>query len=134
VGEHLAPAVGAAGSSARARAAWNARFGDVESRVKWGYGVWACAGVVIAIPEIWSAISPPGFVTISETVGHLESLWNPTAIIVVALIAAAAVNVVRFSLPGSSRTVRQADGHVVGHTEAGRFSWRPREVTDFPFW
>jgi hypothetical protein len=131
--EHSAPAVGAGASLARVRAAWRARFGGIDSRVKWGYGVWGCAGVVIAIPEIWSAVSAPGFKTISETVGHLERLWNPTAIIVVALLAVAAANVVRFSLPGTLRTIDQADGRTVGHTAAGRFAWSPEAVSDFPF-
>jgi hypothetical protein len=132
--EHSAPAVGAAAASTRVREAWEARFGGIDdSRVKWGYGVWACAGVAIAVPEIWAFAGKPGFKTISETVGHLERLWNPTAIIVVALLAVLVANVVKFSLPGAARTVEQADGRTVGHTKAGRFTWSPDDVKDFPF-
>jgi hypothetical protein len=128
-----APAVGAAAPPVRVRRAWRARFGQIDSRVKWGYAVWGSAGIVIAIPEIWSAIATPGFKTISETVGHLERLWNPTAIIVVALLAVLAANVVRFSLPGTSSTIKQVDGRTVGLTGAGRFAWSPDDVDDFPF-
>jgi hypothetical protein len=130
-----APAVGAAAPPrARVRRAWQARFGGIDPRVKWGYAVWGTAGIVIAIPEIWSAISPPGFRTISETTGHLERIWNPTAIIVVALLAILVANVARFSLPGSSKRIEQADGRTVGHTDAGRFAWSPGDVQDFPIY
>jgi hypothetical protein len=103
---------------------------DAGSRVGWGYAVWGCVGIVVAIPEIWSAVSQPGFRTISETVGHLERLWNPTAMLVVGLVAIALTNVVRFSLPGSKRRIKQVRGREVGHTAAGRYAWTPTEIDE----
>jgi hypothetical protein len=130
-----APAVGAAPPLLdRVRRAWQARFGGIDPRVKWGYAVWGTAGVVIAIPEIWSAITTPGWKTISGTVGHLEWHWNAVAIIVVALIAIVAAHAVRFSLPRDPKGVRQADGKTLGRTPGGRFTRSPDEVGDFPFW
>jgi hypothetical protein len=70
---------------------WRARFGTVTAYERWGYRVWAAVGAVIAIPEIWAAAWGEGpWPTISGTTGHLEDLWKPTAVIVVALIAIAA--------------------------------------------
>lgn len=70
---------------------WHARFGTVTPYERWGYRVWAAVGVVIAIPEIWAAGWGDGpWPTISGTTGHLEDLWKPTAVFVVALIAIAA--------------------------------------------
>ena len=82
---------------------WAARFGTVTSYERWGYRVWAAVGVVIAIPEIWAAgwgDSP--WPTISGTTGHLEDLWKPTAIFVVALIAIAAARSLGYGVAAQS--------------------------------
>jgi hypothetical protein len=130
-----APAVGAAAPpSVRVRRVWQARFGGIEPRDRWGYAVWGSAGVAIAIPEIWSAITTPGWKTISETVGHLEWHWNAVAIIVVAVIAIVAAHAVRFSLPRDPKIVKQADGKTLGRTPGGRFTRSPDEADAFPFW
>lgn len=72
---------------------------------RWGYGVWLFTGVVIAVPELWAATGGTRWPTISATVGHLETLWNPVKILVVALIAAGAAQALADSIPpGDGRT------------------------------
>jgi hypothetical protein len=55
---------------------------------RWGYFVWVIAGVVIAVPEITAGFDGDAlpFTTISGMVGHLEFLWNPTELFVIAAI------------------------------------------------
>lgn len=63
---------------------------SLRPRERWGYGLWLFTGGVIAVPELWAASGATRWPTISATVGHLEKLWSPVKIIVVALIAAGA--------------------------------------------
>lgn len=56
-----------------------------------GYVVWGTVALVVAIPEIAAlAAQDVPWPTISGTIGHLEDLWHPTAVIVVAVIVVAA--------------------------------------------
>jgi hypothetical protein len=66
------------------------------AREWWGYGVWLFVGAVIATSELWAVAGNPWWPTISATVGHLEQLWSPVKIIVVALIAAAAAQMITY--------------------------------------
>src|SRR5262245_6524972 len=89
-----------------------------------GYVVWAIVGAAIAIPELWAAASKAQWPTISATVGHLEVLWSPVKIIVVALIAAAAIQLLRYpphrneyaALPGRPPRWRTANGRLTRAT------------------
>jgi hypothetical protein len=67
---------------------WDAHFTGFSRREAWGYGVWLFFGVIVAVPEIWSAASADSapFPTISATTAALEydHAW-------VALIVAGAV-------------------------------------------
>jgi hypothetical protein len=65
-------------------------------RETWGYVIWGLVGAVIAVFEIWSLTGKPPFPSISSTVGELEKEWSGTKAIVVALIAAALVQVATF--------------------------------------
>lgn len=70
---------------------WKRTFANVTPRERWGYRIWALVGVVVAIPELGAAIWDNGpWPTISGTTGHLEDIWKPTAIFVVAIIVIAA--------------------------------------------
>jgi len=85
-----------------------------------GYVVWAIVGAAIAIPELWAAAGSKWWPTISATVGHLEHLWSPVKIIVVALIAAASIQLLRYpphrneyaTLPGRPARWRTANGRL----------------------
>jgi hypothetical protein len=50
----------------------------VGSKRRWGYFVWVGAALMLAVPEFTAAISHGalGFVTASETIGHLERYHN----------------------------------------------------------
>lgn len=72
------------------------RFRDFDQREWWGYGVWLFVGAAIAVGELWAAVGNPWWLTISATIGHLEQVWSPVKIIVVALLAAGAVGVLRY--------------------------------------
>jgi hypothetical protein len=60
-------------------------------------------GAAIAVPELWAATGNPWWPTISATVGHLEALWSPIKIIVLALIAAGAAQVLSESAKADER-------------------------------
>jgi hypothetical protein len=98
---------------------WDARFGAVTPYERWGYRVWAAVGVVIAVPEIWAAGWGDGpWPTISGTTGHLEDLWKPTAIVVVALIVVAAARTL-----GYGTRNRPSDDASVPSAEAWNGWW-----------
>jgi hypothetical protein len=84
-----------------------------------GYLVWGLTGVVIGIPEVWALTGSPRWPTISATVAHLEKLWSPTKAIVVALIAAAIVELITY--PPNRSQYRTATG-VVRRTVLGRLT------------
>jgi hypothetical protein len=127
---------GGVGSFDRRLRGWvEKRFGGVAPSVRRGYGVWLTVGAVIAIPEIWAAVTKPPWPTISGTVGHLESRWNVVAIIVVAVIVVVAAHAVRVPLAGAGGEIRQADGRLLGRTRGGRFTIDPVDRGELsPVW
>lgn len=72
------------------------RVSGVSRREWWGYLVWGFVGVVITVSELWAVFGKPPWPTISSTVAHLEQLWSPVKIIVVAVIVAAAVQLITY--------------------------------------
>jgi hypothetical protein len=79
----------------------------VRSRERWGYAVWGAVALVIAIPELIAAIwEKATWPTISGTIAHLEELWSPTAIFVVAAIVVLAVQAAKAMRTDGVRTVR----------------------------
>jgi hypothetical protein len=65
-----------------------------------GYVVWGAVALVVAIPELWALASNGApWPTISGTTGHLEDLWHPTAVFVVALIVVAAALATGYGRP-----------------------------------
>jgi hypothetical protein len=70
-----------------------------NNRLVWGYIVWGAMGVVVALPELLSAITDVGFPTISGTVGYLE-YWHPEfALLVVGLLVWGAFHAIRVTAP-----------------------------------
>lgn len=108
----------------------------LSEREWWGYGVWAFVGAVIATSELWAVAGNPWWPTISDTVGHLERLWNPVKIIVVALIAAGAAQLVTYPqhraepglADGRRRPVRTGNGRLT------RFGGEPTEQIEHAAW
>lgn len=89
---------------------------------RWGYGVWLFTGAVIAVPELWAASGGTSWPTISATLGHLETLWSPVKILVVALIAAGAAQVLGDSVQAGAR--RTPTGRLIrGARPSDEIAW-----------
>jgi hypothetical protein len=106
---------------ARIRRYFAARFTNVSRAEGWGYVVWSAMGLVVAIPEVWAAVSGSDFIwpTISTTVGHLEDRWPVVALIPVAMIVMSAFSLYRV---GAGSTAMQADYQGLGRTPEGRLA------------
>lgn len=66
-------------------------MGALTARERAGYSIWGTVLVVVAVPELWAlAGRDVPWPTISGTIAHLEDLWHPTAVLVVAGIVVAA--------------------------------------------
>jgi hypothetical protein len=98
-----------------------ARLRAADSREKWGYAVWLFIGLIFGIPESWAGIATPPWPALSDTVGHLEKLWSPVAVIVVVLIVFVAYSAVRYPVtrtgefevrPGGPRRARTGTGRL----------------------
>ena len=105
----------------RVRRYFASRFSNVTRAEGWGYVVWSAMGLVVAIPEVWAAVSGDSFIwpTISTTVGHLEDRWAVVALIPVALIVMSAFSLYRV---GAGSTALQADYQALGRTPEGRLA------------
>lgn len=107
---------------------WQRAFSGVTPAERWGYVLWGSVGAIIAIPEISAALWTGGpWPTISGTIGHLEVIWSPTAIIVVALIVAAAAHVAKYRPDKREGFGGPATGGALRRTHSGRLT--KRQVT-----
>src|SRR5258708_11368939 len=109
--------------------------GLTKGERRWGYVVWAFAGGVIAVPELWAGLfGNPWFLTISDTVGHLEQRWSLVKILVIALIVAGAVQALAYpqrrqllASRGRQERWRSSKGRLTeaagGATEEYRRAW-----------
>jgi hypothetical protein len=95
----------------------------MESRERWGYGVWGLVALVIVIPEITAAWHMVPWPTISGTVGHLEYRWSWVALIVVALIVSVGFHAVRYPVATKTDPALDADGRKL-RTMNGRLTKR----------
>ena len=68
----------------------------ITAREVWGYGTWLFFGLVFGLPESWAGAANPPWPTLSDTIGHLETLWPGTRVVVVVLIALVAYSVARY--------------------------------------
>jgi len=124
-------------SGTSARTGWDfaARFSGMSTTEKWGYAFWLFLGLVFGIPESWAGLANPPFPSLSDTIGHLEELWPPTAVIVVAVIVIVAYYVVRVpvsqtgSLALTGGGPGRGTGAGVGRTYTGRLSKTPADTS-----
>ncbi len=98
----------------------------MNARERWGYAFWLSIGLVFAVPELAAAWHTVPWPTLSATVGHLEYVWSPTGIFVVALLAAAGVHVVQYRPDRLAPRGRRTPG--------GRLTRRPRQQPDRIGW
>lgn len=77
---------------------WRFRFASVDRKEAWGYAVWGFFGVLVAVPELWAAISPSTarWPTISATVGYLEYHHVWVSIVVTGAIVGAGYSALRY--------------------------------------
>lgn len=92
-----------------------------RARTRWGYAVWLFVGITIAVPELWAVAGNPWWLTISATVGHLEQLWNPVKMAVIALIVTGAVQLLTYP-PGPRGGARQMGRPSRWRTHNGRLT------------
>ena len=115
-----------------------ARFSGMGITEKWGCGFWLFMGLVFGIPESWAGLASPPWPALSDTIAHLDALWPPTAVIVVAVIVILAFYFVRVpvSQPGSLAYAEgglgRGTGAGVGRTYNGRLSRTPADISPVP--
>jgi hypothetical protein len=91
---------------------------------RWGYLVWVGAALMIAVPEFTAAISHGalGFITISETIGHLERRHSWVELGVIAAIVLIVYSLIRLS-PQQAGAPAAAGGAT--RTTGGRLTFHP---------
>lgn len=115
-----------------------ARFTGISTREKWGYGFWLFLGLVFGVPESWAGLASPPWPALSDTIGHLDEVWPPTAVIVVAAIVFVAYYFVRVPVSQAGTLVFNAGGlgrgagAGVGRTYNGRLSKAPADASAVP--
>jgi len=87
---------------------------------------------VFGVPESWAGIATPPWPALSDTVGHLEALWSPVAVIVVALIVFAAFHALRYPPGHTGEFGARPGGPTRGRTAGGRFTRFPGAVSLVP--
>jgi hypothetical protein len=77
---------------------WAFHFSNVDRKEAWGYGVWSFFGVLVAVPELWAAISSETarWPTISATVGYIEYHHVWVSLVVAGVIVAFAYSALRY--------------------------------------
>jgi hypothetical protein len=79
-------------------------------------------GLTFGVPESWAGITSPPWPALSDTVGHLEQLWHPVRVIVVALIVFIVFHAVRYP-PGHTGEFTAGEGRPErARTPCGRFA------------
>ncbi len=105
---------------------------------KWGYAFWLFLGLVFGVPESWAGLANPPWPALSDTIGHLDAVWPPTAVIVVAVVVIVAFYFVRVpvSQPGTMAYGQGGPGRRtgagVGRTFNGRLSRTPADTSPVP--
>jgi hypothetical protein len=106
------------------------RTASPDTREAWGYGVWLFVGLMFGVPESWAGLASPPWPSLSNTVAHLEGLWPPVAVIVVALTVAVVFRVVR-DLPGQPGAPAPG-ARGAARTPGGRLTRRPGQASVVP--
>jgi hypothetical protein len=116
MGEGAVPAVEQPGRLLRW---WRFHFSGVSRKEAWGYGVWLFFGALVAVPELWAAISPgtARWPTISSTVGYLEYHHVWVSLIVVGVIVVSGYSALRYRADRTGVLAKEVEGRHVGGLE-----------------
>jgi hypothetical protein len=126
------------GSSVRTGPGLRARFSGATTTEEWGYGFWLFLGLVFGVPESWAGVANPPWPALSDTITHLDALWPPTAVIVVALMVFVAYYFVRVPVSQAGSLMYpqggpgRGTGAGVGRTYNGRLSKAPADISPVP--
>jgi hypothetical protein len=90
-----------------------------------GYGTWALAGAMFAVPEIWaSRDNDLPFPTLSGTIGHLERRWDIVALLVILVVTYALLQVIRVGAAVVATRVGLAEAsHLVLYPYPSIIAW-----------
>jgi len=114
------------------------RLTGISTREKWGYGFWLLLGLVFGVPEGWAGLASPPWPALSDTIGHLDKVWPPTAVIVVAVIVFVGYYFVRVPVGRAGAPVLRAGGPEggtgagAGRTYNGRLAKAPADASPLP--
>lgn len=101
----------------------------VGTKRRWGYLVWVAAALMLVVPEITAAISNGalGFVTASETIGHIERYHNWVELGVIGAIVLIVFSLLQVRLDSAGQ---DAEPGKPTRTPGGRLTFHPKEVKD----
>jgi hypothetical protein len=101
----------------------------VGTKRRWGYLVWVAAALMLVVPEITAAISHGalGFVTASETIGHIERYHNWVELGVVGAIVLIVFSLLQVRLDKVGQT---PDDGKATRTPGGRLTFHPQDLKD----
>jgi hypothetical protein len=101
----------------------------VGNKRRWGYFVWVAAALMLAVPEITAMFSKGalGFVTASETIGHLERYHNWIELGVIGALVLIVFSLYKVSLERAGEP-SPPDGQPT-RTTGGRLTFHPTEAS-----
>jgi hypothetical protein len=111
----------------------------VGSKRRWGYLIWVGAGLLLAVPEFTAMISNGalGFVTASETIGHLERYHNWIGLGLIGTLVLLVFSLYKVSTdragqpkPAAGEPTRTRGGRLTFHPKPPPPAVVPREFVD----
>lgn len=101
---------------------------SVGTKRGWGYFVWVAAGLMLAVPEFTAMISNGalGFVTASETIGHIERFHNWVGLGLIGTIVLLVFSLYKVS---SERAGERQPAGEPTRTRGGRLTFHSKPTT-----
>ena len=109
------------------------------SKRAWGYFVWVAAALMLAVPEVTAMFSKGalGFVTASETIGHLERYHNWIELGVIGALVLIVFSLYKVSVdragegdPPAGEATRTPGGRLTFHPKESGVGKAPRDFAD----
>lgn len=105
----------------------------VGTKRRWGYLVWVAAALMLVVPEITAAISNGalGFVTASESIGHIERYHNWVELGVIGSLVLIVFSLLQIRVDNAGQAAEEGKAT---RTPGGRLTFHakdPRDPADF---